>query len=148
MRWFGLESGNAWTLKSANVGDLDMADLPLTVGATDIGVVVVTMTDVRNAVLRGTVTTATGPANGVDVVVYPSDARYRIRNSRRVATARTTIEGAYEVKDLPPGDYTIAVVDDVDAEALKDPAALARLRPSATVTLGGGETRVQNVTVR
>jgi hypothetical protein len=148
IRWLGVGGVDPWTVQSAKAGNLDAADLPLTVGSEDITGVVVIMTDARSA-LGGTVTSAAGaPANGVDVVVYPSDPRYRTRNSRRVASARTTVDGAYEVKDLPPGDYTIAVADEVDREALQDPAVLEHLRAVGAVTLGRGETRVQNVTVR
>ena len=136
------------TLQSARIGDADATDIPVTIGADDIADVRLTMTGEKSGV-RGAVTGKTGaPLNGVDLVAYPADARLRTRNSRRVATARTGIDGGYELPGLPPGDYLLAVVQDPDREALKDPAVVARLPPVSSFTLGRGETRVQNVTLR
>ena len=97
-----------------------------------------------------TTTDASGsPMNGVDVVAFPAADAYRVRNSRRVLSSRTTIAGGYEIRGLPPGAYVLAVADDeIDEVMLRDPAVVGRLRPLATAMLAAGETRVQNVTVK
>jgi hypothetical protein len=141
-------SSDGWRLASAKVGELDIADVPLAVDREDVGGVAVIMTMSRG-LLRGRVTWKTGdPANGVDVIAFPTEEKYRVRDSRRVATAHTTIAGEYEIAELPPGTYGIAVADDVDVQALKDPGVVRRLRAISTVTLAAGETRVHDVTVR
>jgi hypothetical protein len=141
-------SNDGWRLASAKVGDLDIADTPLAVERQDVDGVAVTMTMSRS-LLRGRVTRGSGdPVNGVDVVVFPTEEKYRVRDSRRVATAHTTIAGEYEIAGLPAGRYGIAIVDDVDERALKDPAIVRALESVSTVTLAAGETRVHNVTVR
>jgi hypothetical protein len=141
-------SSDGWRLASAKVGELDIADVPLAVDREDVGGVAVIMTMSRS-LLRGRVTWKTGdPANGVDVIAFPTEEKYRVRDSRRVATAHTTIAGEYEIAGLPPGTYGIAVADDVDVQALKDPGVVRRLRAISTVTLAAGETRVHDVTVR
>jgi hypothetical protein len=141
-------SSDGWRLASAKVGQLDIADVPLAVDREDVGGVAVIMTMSRS-LLRGRVTWKTGdPANGVDVIAFPTEEKYRVRDSRRVATAHTTIAGEYEIAGLPPGTYGIAVADDVDVQALKDPGVVRRLRAISTVTLAAGETRMHDVTVR
>jgi hypothetical protein len=139
---------DGWSLASAKAGELEIADVPLEVGREDIDGIVVTLTTARS-LLRGRVTHAVGdPVNGVDVIAFPTEQKYRVRASRRVATARTTIAGEYEIAGLPPGSYGLAIVDDVDPEALKDPAVVGRLQAVATVTLAAGETRRHDVVVK
>lgn len=150
-----------WTVQSATVRDMDAAgiplavgryvdaaDIPLAIGGDDIAGVTVTMTDAKSRV-RGRVSGAGGRAvNGIDVIVFPADPRFRTRKSRRVATAQTTVDGDYEIAGLPPGDYALALVDDLDRDALNDPAVLQKLPPVSSFTLVRGETREQNVTIK
>jgi hypothetical protein len=143
LRW----DSDTWTVQSARLGERDAADVPLVVGSDEITGIAVTMTDTKSLV-RGTVTAPGGAVNGVDVVAYPADAKLRTRNSRRVATAKTGLKGEYELRGLPPGDYAIAIEYEVDREAIKDPAVLARLTAASTFTLGRGETREHNVTIK
>ena len=127
---------------------MDAADIPLAVGGGDITGVSVTMTDAKSRV-RGRVSGAGGGAvSGIDVIALPTDPRFRTRKSRRVATARTTVDGDYEIAGLPPGDYALALADNPDRDALNDPAVLQKLPPVSSFTLGRGETRKQNVTIK
>jgi len=134
-------------LLSAAWRGVDIADVPLSVAYEDVGAVAVTLTS-RSATLKGTVTdTAGNPLNGIDVVAFPLEENLRVRNSRRVATSRTGMSGEYEMRGLPPGDYALALVDEVDPEALRDPSIFAQLTPVSTVTVNAGETR-HDVVVR
>jgi hypothetical protein len=72
----------------------------------------------------------------------------RRRNSRRVDVAITNIDGEYELKGLPPGRYAIAVIDELDRDALRRPDALANLTPVASVTLTLGETITLPIVLR
>ena len=143
-----MRSGDGWSLDSAKIGGADITDIPLTVGPEDIDGVTVSVTR-EQTILRGKITdTAGAPVSGVDIVVFPTDAKYRVRSSRRVRTSRTTVAGEYEIAGLPPGSYGLAVVDDVDEQALREPAAVAQLRAIASATLAAGETKQQNVVIR
>ena len=134
-----------WTLDSARVGNVDAADLPFEVRREDIAGAAVTLTSSRT-LLKGSIVSAAGtPANGLEVVVYPSDPRYRTRGTRRVAIARTNIDGQFEAGGLPPGSYEIAIVDDIDREALQDPAFLGSLKSSGAVTLRQGDTLIHRI---
>jgi len=144
----GGNRSDAWTIGTAKAGDADIADVPLVMGSEDISGVDVTMTDAKTA-LRGRIALAGGgAANGRQVVFYPADARLRVRHSRRVAAATTDIEGGFEIVGLPPGDYAIAVVDEIDRQMPIDPAVLDTLERVATVTLRPGDMPPLNVTVR
>jgi hypothetical protein len=127
--------------------DVDIADVPITIAYEDVDGIVVTLTP-RSPMLTGRVTDAAGtPLNGLDVVLFPIDPALRLRNSRRVATARTSVAGDYEIRGLPPGDYGVALVDDVDVQSLRDPAVLAQLTAVSTVTLTTADSR-HDVVVR
>ena len=136
-----------WRIESAMWRDVDVADVPITIAYEDVDGIAVTLTP-RSPMLTGRVTDAAGtPMNGLDVVLFPIDPALRLRNSRRVATARTSVAGDYEIRGLPPGDYGVALVDDVDVQSLRDPAVLAQLTAVSTVTLTTADSR-HDVVVR
>jgi hypothetical protein len=136
-----------WRIESAMWRDVDVADVPITIAYEDVDGIAVTLTP-RSPMLTGRVTDAAGtPLNGLDVVLFPIDPALRLRNSRRVATARTSVAGDYEIRGLPPGDYGVALVDDVDVQSLRDPAVLAQLTAVSTVTLTTADSR-HDVVVR
>jgi len=140
-------SSSQWRIASAMWRDTDVSDVPVTIAYEDVGGITVTLTP-RPPILAGTVTDAAGvPLNGLDVVLFPLDPARRLRNSRRVATARTSVAGDYEIRGLPPGDYGVALVDDVDVQSLRDAAVLAQLTAVSTVTLTTADSR-HDVVVR
>jgi hypothetical protein len=148
LRIVGGSPDGTWTLASAMLQDTDVSDAPLTVGPEDVTGVEVTLTD-RNTSARGRVVLDTGePADERFVIFYPADPQLRTRQSRRVGAALTTTDGTYELKGLPAGRYAIAVVDELDHEALRRPESLARLPSHGTATLVPGEVVVTDVRVR
>ena len=55
-------------------------------------------------------------------------------------------DGTYVFRDIPPGEYQIAAVDDVEQGQWTDPAYLQSLVPSATkVTVAEGEKKTLDV---
>ena len=139
--------GRQWTLEEATLGGTDVLDLPIqiTPGAL-LRDIVLTLAD-RTTELSGTVADAVGrPAAGIRLVVVPADARYHWPGSRRLSETFTGGDGAYVVRELPPGDYLIGrpPVARLGADMLLEPGALI---PAARVTLAPGEHRVQHVKV-
>jgi hypothetical protein len=56
------------------------------------------------------------------------------------------VDGHYAIADLPPGDYLVAAVADVDPGEWEDPAFLAQLvQASLKLTVADGEKKVQNL---
>ena len=111
--------------------------------------IVVTMTT-RTTDLRGTLQGQAGqPAADYTVIVFSSDNRYWIPNSRRIQATRPSTEGRFAFRDLPSGDYRIAAVSDVEPGAWFAPDFLRQLVGASTlVTLGEGERKTQDVRIR
>jgi hypothetical protein len=144
-------SGTAgpWSLASAVIGGRDVLDLPFEMrSGDDLGGLVVTLED-RTTSLLGTLQDASGRlTSDFTVVVFPSDATYWLPQARRIQATRPSSDGHYGFHGLPPGDYRIAVVPDVEPGQWYDPAWLRQVLPSAVpVTLAAGEHRLQDLRV-
>ena len=58
-------------------------------------------------------------------------------------------DGRYSIRNLPPGDYRIAVAIDLDPGEWFDPAVLERLLPAATpLTIAGLERETLDLAIR
>lgn len=108
--------------------------------------VVLSMSD-RHTELSGALSTSTGqPAADVFVIAFSTDRTTWGQSSRRVRAVRPGADGHYSIVDLPPGDYLLGVVTDVDPEDVQSLALLEQLAAtSARVTIGEGEKKVQNL---
>jgi protocatechuate 3,4-dioxygenase beta subunit len=138
-----------WFLESAGIGGQDALDFPYEVkGNQAISGASVTFTD-RQSEITGTVTDDKNqPAPEYTLVVFPADSRYWNGISRRVQSARPATDGRYSFQRLPPGEYRIAPVYDLEPNALTDPDFLQQLEPtSLRVTLQPGEKKTQDMRV-
>jgi uncharacterized protein (DUF2141 family) len=141
---------STWILKSAIVGKQDAADQAFDVRESDsVAEAVLTMTN-RTSELSGRMTGAEGlAAPEYFVIVFPSDSAFWGWQARRIQQTRPSHDGAFSFKSLPPGEYFIAAVSDVepnewfDAEFLKSLAAA-----SIRVSLAEGEKKTQLIQVR
>lgn len=139
-------SGN-WVLASSMAGGLDSLDFPLVIGPNvNISDAVVTFAD-RTTELSGTLQDASGTATSdYSIIVFPSDKQYWQPQSRRIQSARPGTDGRFTMRNLPPGDYMIVAVTDVEPGEWFDPAFLAELtRASMRVTLQDGEKKTQDL---
>jgi protocatechuate 3,4-dioxygenase beta subunit len=140
-----------WSLRSAVVAGRDTLDVPLDVRpGQPIANLTVTMTN-RPTELTGTVSDAAGqPTSQYSMVGFSTDRSLWLTAPRRVSgAARLSSDGRYRITGLPPGDYYLAALGDFDPAQLGDPSFLESLVSSAVkVTLGEGERKVQDFTVR
>jgi hypothetical protein len=61
---------------------------------------------------------------------------------------RPSAEGAFRFGNLPPGDYRLAAVDDIEPGQWDDPAILQQLLSmSIPLSIADGERKLQNVRV-
>jgi hypothetical protein len=82
----------------------------------------------------------------VSVIALPSDSRLWVPQSRRIVTARTDAAGAYRLSAIPPGDYLVAAVDDVEQGEWFDPEFLDQIKEAAAkVKIGEGEQKTQDL---
>lgn len=146
-RGFAAAGSGTWVLKSAVVNGIDALDLPLEIGPNaDVTTAVLTFTD-RVQTLSGTIQDAGGrPTADFTIIVFPSDRRFWLPQSRRIASARPGTDGRFTFRGLPPGDYRLTAVTDVEPGEWFDPALLAELMPvSIGISLAEGESKVQDI---
>ena len=140
---------SGWWLRSAMLDGRDLADghVDVTPGMNLSGVVV-TFTD-RHPELSGTLQTAGGEAvSDVFVIAYSADRSHWGPGTRRVQAVRPGIDGRYTIVGLPPGQYLLAALTDVDEGDWQDPAFLEQLVPgSIPIAIGEGERKVQDLRV-
>jgi hypothetical protein len=139
-----------WWMRSMITGDRDLLDRPIEIrGGSPSMNAIVSMSD-RHTELSGTLHTSTGlPGADVFVIAFSSDRAMWGPSARRVRAVRPDVDGHFSMPDLPPGDYLLGVVTDIDAEDWQDPALLDQLAPSSIkVTIGEGEKKVQDLQMK
>jgi uncharacterized protein (DUF2141 family) len=138
--------GAAWQPHRADVGGIDALDVPFEVRSNDVNGIDVTFTD-RPSELSGTIEDAKGnPATEFFVIVFSRDQTHWSPQSRRIRSARPGSDGRFVFANIPPGEYALAAVTDVEPNEWLDPAFLKQLEPASIgITIGEGEKKVQNI---
>lgn len=138
---------SGWWLRSAITAGADVLDGVLDVGPDGVSDLTLTMSD-RHSGVGGTLTTTGGPATEYFLVAFSADKSMWRAPSRRVRSTRPATTGAFELMDLPPGQYYLAVLRDLDAADLEDPAFLESLIPaSAAVAVLEGQRTAQDLRI-
>jgi len=141
--------GRGLWLRSATIDGKDILDDPYTLDpSAAVPTVVLTLTD-RHSSLSGAFQDATGRATSdVTVLVFPTNPAWWGETSRRVRVERPGTDGKYSFVDLPPGDYVLAAVTDMEPDAWKDPVFLRSLVVGGVrVTIGEGEQKRQDLRI-
>ena len=144
-----IPGAGAWSVESIKAGDLDVTAVPLVLTAdASTPPLVITLTD-QPTDLSGRFEDASGrPATDYFIIVFSPDERAWYRNSRAIAQTRPGTDGRFSVRALPPGNYLLAAVTDVERDQRFSPDFLKELVPSAVkVTLGAGEKKVQDLRI-
>jgi hypothetical protein len=143
-------TGPFWTLKSAMLNGRDVLDSSLEIRPDEpVQGLVVTYTD-RSTELSGALVDAAGkPASGYVVLVITTDRSLWPAASRRIRLVRPTFDGKYRTTGLPPGEYAIGAIVDLDAPDMGDTAFLEQVvAASLKFTLGEGEKKTQDLKLR
>jgi hypothetical protein len=138
-----------WSTASAVIGGQDALDFPFEVkGTENLSGAVITLSDLQTE-LSGVVTDERNqPTAAYSLVAFPADPRYWTASSRRVQTTRPATDGRYTFRNLPPGEYLLAPVYDVEPGSTSDPAYLQQLEAaSLRVRLQPGEKKAQDMRV-
>lgn len=139
-----------WSVKSVIANGIDVLDFSLEIAPdTNPPSLTVQFGD-RNTDLKGVLTDATGaPTADYSVIIFPEDQRYWVPFARRMRSTRPSTDGKYAFVGLPPGDYRIAAVTDVETGEWLDPEFLRQLIPaSISVRLADGQQSTQDIQVR
>lgn len=133
----GLPAG--WSIAAALFNGRDIADeyLNVTDAASPIDGVVTLTTQTTE--VTGQILDAAGqPATGVTIIAFSADERFWVPDSRRIQSVRPSTTGRYQIRRLPPGDYRIVALADVEPGQWFDPEFLRGLRSAVLLTLAPG----------
>ena len=132
-----------FAMKGAYYGGRDVSDLPLEVrtGHNPAGVEIVISDRVTE--ITGTVPDRDGQLlTDYTVVAFSSDASTWRPQSRYIQVGRPDANGQFRIRGLPPGDYLIVALDDVESGEWYDPAFLdGARRGAARISLGEGDAK-------
>ena len=138
-----------WWMRSMIADDRDLLDRVIDVrpGSPSMNVVL-SMSD-RHTELSGTLSTTSGlPQADVFVIAFSADRKMWGPAARRVRAVRPGVDGKFSITDLPPGEYFLGVMTDIDPGDWQDTALLEQLMStSAKVTIGEGEKKVQDLRI-
>lgn len=136
-----------WWLTSSVVSGRETLDVPIDLRESSSGAVI-TFSDKSTEIAGAARDVAGAPTPACFVIAAALDRAYWTVQSRRVAAVRPNSEGQFSVKNLPPGDYFVAAVADVEQGEWFDPRFLEQLLSVATrITLADGERKAQDVAV-
>ena len=132
-------------MKSIIAGGRDLLDVSIDLQQS-LDDAVVTLSD-RASELSGTVTDAQDtPTLDPYVIVFSVDRGTWFSNSRRVVGVKPDREGRYAIRNLPPGEYRVALATDFEQGEWFDPAVLETLLATATpLTITGAEKTTLNL---
>ena len=138
-----------WFVRGATIGGRDSLDVAVEVGDRDVTGAEITFTDEQTEISGDLLDASGKPAPEYFIIIYPADRKYWLPQSRRIQSTRPGNDGKYRVQNLPPGDYLIAAVTDVQQNEWFDPAFLAQLVGASTkVVLAEGEKKVQSLRIK
>ena len=79
------------------------------------------------------------------ILVFSADRQHWTAGSRRVSMTRPATDGAFIAKGLPPGEYFVAALTDLEPGEWNDPTLLEQLVGSGVkVQLRDGQMTTQN----
>jgi hypothetical protein len=145
------QTPNAWWIKSAVRDGRDLLDTPFEIRpGEDLTGVVVTYTD-RRTELNGTLVDAKGQPVAQFVLFAFSTNRARWDTDsvgRWTTSARAGADGTFRFIGLPPGEYYVCALTELDPAQRSDAAFLETLvAASYKVTLSEGEKKSQTFRV-
>ena len=140
-----------WIVKSVMLGTENVADRPVAINAgARLSDVVITFTD-RHAELSGRlVDTAGRPAPEFFVFVFSTNRAYWTPNAVRHLRppTRPASDGTYRIAALPPGEYFVAALTEVDDTDIFDAAFLEQVAAAALkISVGEGEKKRQDLQI-
>jgi len=131
-----------WAMKTVYLDGREITDQGIEVKSENVTGLNVIFTD-KISSLKGIVRDARSNAAGdVTVIVFPADERLWLPESRQIVAARTDSAGSYHLSPVPPGEYLVVAVEEVDQGEWFDPSYLDQIRSRATkVRIDEGDER-------
>jgi len=137
-----------WWLHSVVASGVELLDASLDLTQNVSGGVAV-YSD-RASEVSGRVTMADGaPLSATPVIAFSTDRAAWFAGSRRIVGVLTDRDGRYAIRNLPPGEYRLAIAAAFERPGVFDPALLEELLPAATpFTIAGTERKTVDLGAR
>lgn len=149
-RAIGMPAGLPWRVQSVTIGGREVNDVPFDV-TDDLSNLHVVFTD-HPAAVSGRVTSSEPGDAATAVLLFPADRTLwpdARALTRRVRIARTSAAGDFNLSDVPPGDYLVIAMLDVDTVNWPDLALLTKIFPQAqSLKIAAGERPTVSLTVK
>jgi protocatechuate 3,4-dioxygenase beta subunit len=139
-----------WSTKTSMVNGRDSLDFPFDIDDEDVNNATVTMVAQQTpAELNGLISDQAGqPVADFTIVVFSADQRFWTPGSRRILTVRPGTDGRYTLRGIPPGDYQIAALSDLEPGMQYDQELLKSMFVASTrVTIADGAKVTQDLRV-
>ena len=122
---------NGWAIKTIDQDGRDLADVPVDVSAGQrLGNITVILSKTLPKILGTLLDSGGAPAEGT-VLIFPDDQQKWAEESRLVRTVRPDLTGAFEFRNVIPGDYLAVGLEYVREGDWADPEFLQNLRERA-----------------
>jgi protocatechuate 3,4-dioxygenase beta subunit len=139
-----------WALRAVRLNGTDITDAGLEFKPNeDIAGVEIELTN-KLTVISGVVTNARGEAvKDYSTIAFSQDReKWKVVN-RYQGMGRPDQDGRFKISGLPPSDYYIIALDQIDPGQLSDPEFLDAIRTKATpITIHDGETRTVDLKIQ
>jgi hypothetical protein len=110
------------------------------------GELVLTFSDRHNELSGALQTPAGAPATDYFVAVFTTDRTLWRPQARRLVFTRPATDGRFSFEDLPPGEYYLAALTDLDPAGWQTPEFLDTIVPaSLRFTIADGERKRQDL---
>jgi len=140
---------NLWKLRSAVVDGRDLLDTNFTGPNVQFRDLTVTLSDKRTEISGSLTSSAGQPVNEYYVIAFSANKDHWRTGARRTVSTRPATNGRYAFSDLPPGDYLIAALTDLDPGEWQEPEFLSQVAPAAIkITLAEGQTKSQDLRIK
>ena len=142
-------TGTGWVLESITVAGRNVLDVPFELPpGQHVTDAVITFSD-RATELTGTLVDTQGrPTPEFFVLAYPVERAHWRTGSRWIRSARAGTDGSFRLAGLPPGEYYLCALTEVDPDQQHDQEYLSQyVSSSIKITLAEGERRVQHLRV-
>lgn len=140
---------SGWALKSIIRNARDLLDGPFELATGDIlSDVVVTFTN-RPAEIAGTLQNSSGtPTADYVILIYSTNRTFWFPNSRRILAVRPNSTGSYSIRNVPPGEYFLSALADVETGEWFDPVFLQALVAASPIKITIGESEIKRQDLR
>ena len=141
--------GPEWGLKAVLLNGTDVTDTPLEFVPGKIVEGLQVVFTRKRPDISGLITNERNvPDTDATVIRFSQDSARWNYMSRFLRTARPSQDGRYSLRGLPPDDYFIVAVKDIETGQWHDPEFLESVRAAARrISLGEGERTTQDLKV-